>query len=55
MEIEIKRLKEILKRAIIAYENELAMQDYETINSEHYALLLAFGMTEEEYKNIMEV
>lgn len=54
MEIDIERLKEILKCAIVSFENELAMQDYETIASEHYALLLAFGMTEEEYKNIME-
>ena len=52
MDISGQRLIHILKNAIIAYENELAMQDYETIASEHYTLLLAFDMTEEEYQII---
>lgn len=46
------RLKEILRNAIVAYEHELEMQDYETIAEEHFVLLNEFDMTEMEYQEI---
>lgn len=46
------RLKKILRNAIIAYEHELEMQDYETIAEEHFVLLNEFDMTEMEYQEI---
>ena len=48
-----KRLKGIIKNAIIAYEFELEQQDYETPEEEHNVLLNEFGITQEEYDNIM--
>lgn len=49
----VRRLKAILRRAIIAYENELEYQDYESEEELHAVLLNEFGMTEEEYKSII--
>ena len=51
----IKRYESILRRAIIAYEFELENQDYETEKELHTVVLNEFGMTEEEYNDIMGV
>ena len=51
----ISRYKNILRRAIVAYEFELEQQDYETEEELHAVVLNEFGMTDEEYKNIMGV
>lgn len=50
----INRYKNILRRAIVAYEFELEQQDYETEEEIHAVVLNEFGMTDEEYKNIVE-
>lgn len=50
-----KRMKEILRNAIIAYEAELENQDYETEEKLHAVVLNEFSMTEKEYQEIMEV
>ena len=50
----INRYKNILRRAIIAYEFELENQDYETEAELHAVVLNEFGMTDEEYNHIME-
>jgi len=52
-EITISRYKNILRRAIVAYEFELEQQDYETEEELHLVVLNEFGMTEEDYQNIM--
>ena len=49
----ISRYKNILRRAIVAYEFELEQQDYETEEELHAVVLNEFGMTDEEYKNVM--
>ena len=49
-----ERLQSILKNAIIAYEFELEQQDYPTEEELHVVLLNEFGMTEEEYIEVME-
>lgn len=49
----ISRYKNILRRAIIAYEFELEQQDYETEADLHAVVLNEFGMTDEEYNHIM--
>ena len=51
----ISRYKNILRRAIIAYELELKRQNYETEENLHTAVLNEFGMTDEEYNGIMGV
>lgn len=48
-----KRLIEILQNAIIAYEDELDNQDYNSEEELHEVLLNEFGMTHDEYRNIM--
>lgn len=52
IDISIKRAKEILKRAIVAYEFELEQQDYETEEDMHKTILNEFGMTQNEYETI---
>lgn len=52
-EIVINRYKNILRRAIIAYEFELEQQDYETEEELHAVVLNEFGITDEEYNGIM--
>lgn len=47
-----RRLVEILKCAIIAYEFELEQQDYEDEKELHRVLLNEFGMTQTEYELI---
>lgn len=49
-----ERLQSILKNAIIAYEFELEQQDYPTEEELHVVLLNEFGMTEEEYIEVMK-
>jgi hypothetical protein len=51
----VNRYKNILHNAIIAYEFELEQQEYETEEELHAVVLNEFGMTDEEYKNIMEI
>lgn len=51
----IHRYKNILRNAIVAYEFELEQQDYETEADLHAVVLNEFGMTDEEYKEIMGV
>lgn len=48
-----KRLKEILKNAIISYEYELEEQDYESAECLHEVVLNELQMTEKEYLKIM--
>jgi hypothetical protein len=50
----ITRYKNILHHAIVAYEFELENQDYETEKDLHAVVLNEFGMTEEEYRYIMD-
>lgn len=52
IDISIKRAKEILKRAVEAYEFELEQQDYETEEDMHKVVLNEFGMTQDEYETI---
>ena len=47
-----KRLTQILRRAIIAYESELDDQDYESEEELHKVLLNEFSMSEAEYQRI---
>ncbi len=47
-----KRLREILRHAILAYECELDNQGYESVEELHRVLLNEFSMTEKEYKTI---
>ena len=47
-----KRLTQILRRAIIAYESELDDQDYESEEELHKVLLNEFSMSEVEYQRI---
>lgn len=47
-----KRLIQILRHAILAYECELDNQDYESEEELHKVLLNEFSMTDEEYKTI---
>ena len=47
-----KRLTQILRHAILAYECELANQGYESEKELHRVLLNEFRMTEEEYRKI---
>lgn len=49
----INRYKNILRRAITAYEFELEQHNYETKTDIHDVVLSEFGMTDEEYNNIM--
>lgn len=51
----IHRYTNILRNAIVAYEFELEQQDYETETDLHAVVLNEFGMTDEEYKEIMGV
>ena len=51
----INRYKSILRKAIIAYEFELEQQDYETEEYLHAVVLNEFGITEEEYSDIMRM
>lgn len=50
--IPIERAKEILKRAVEAYEFELEQQDYETEEDMREAVLNEFGITQDEYETI---
>lgn len=50
--IPIERAKEILKRAVEAYEFELEQQEYETEEDRHDVVLNKFGMTQDEYETI---
>lgn len=47
-----KRLRQILRHAIIAYESELDNQDYESEEELRRVLLNEFSMTQAEYKAI---
>lgn len=47
-----KRLTQILRHAILAYECELDNQGYESEKELHRVLLNEFRMTEEEYRKI---
>lgn len=47
-----KRLTQILRRAIIAYESELDDQSYECEEELHKVLLNEFSMSENEYQKI---
>lgn len=47
-----KKLTQILRHAILAYECELDNQDYESEEELHRVLLNEFKMTEEEYRKI---
>lgn len=47
-----KRLTQILRRAIIAYESELDDQGYESEEELHKVLLDEFSMSEDEYQKI---
>ena len=47
-----KRLTQILRHAILAYECELDNQGYESEKELHRVLLNEFKMTEEEYRKI---
>ena len=47
-----KRLTQILRMAIIAYESELDDQDYESEEELHKVLLNEFSMSEAEYQRI---
>ena len=47
-----KRLTQILRRAIIAYESELDDQGYECEEELHKVLLNEFSMSEDEYQRI---
>ena len=49
-----KRLKEILRNAICAYESELEEQGYESAEELHRVVLHELGMTEREYMAVME-
>ena len=49
-----KRLKEILRNAIYAYESELEEQDYESPEELHEVVLTELDMTEREYIAVME-
>lgn len=49
-----KRLKEILRNAICAYESELEEQDYDSAEELHRVVLHELGMTEREYIAVME-
>lgn len=50
----VNRYKNILCRAIIAYEYELENQDYESEEDIHAVVLNEFGMTDQEYHDIMD-
>jgi hypothetical protein len=54
-EVVIHQYKRIIRNAIVAYEFELEQQDYETEEALHAVVLNEFGMTDEEYKEIMGV
>lgn len=54
-DILIGRYRNILRNAIVAYEFELEQQDYETEEDLHDVVLNEFGMTDEEYNDIMGV
>lgn len=51
--MENKRLKEILKNAIIAYEHELEQQDYKDAECLHEVVLNELQITEKEYFEII--
>ena len=50
----VNRYRNILRRAIIAYECELDSQYYEIKEGVHAVVLNEFGMTDQEYHDIMD-
>ena len=49
-----KRVLEILKNAIIAYESELEHQDYKTEEELHQVVLNEFDMADTEYEYVFD-
>ena len=47
------RLINVLRNGIVAYEYELDQQDYPTEEEEHRVLLNEFGLSEQEYQEII--